>query len=64
MELIVAQSLNGIIGHKGSLLWHLSGDLKRFKRITMDTIINMGRKTFESFPNGQIPNRINIVLSR
>ena len=64
MELIVAQSLNGIIGHKGSLLWHLSGDLKRFKRITMDTIIIMGRKTFESFPNGPLPNRIHIVLTR
>ena len=64
MELIVAKNKNNVIGDKGTLLWHVPGDLKYFREITDKQIIVMGRKTYESLPNGPLPNRINVVLSR
>ncbi len=64
ISLIVAVSEDGAIGDKGNLLWHLSSDLKRFKAITTGHTIIMGRKTYDSLPNGALPNRRNIVISR
>ncbi len=64
ISLIVAVSEDGAIGDKGNLLWHLSSDLKRFKAITTGHTIIMGRKTYDSLPNGALPNRRNIVVSR
>ena len=64
ISLIVAVSEDGAIGDKGNLLWHLSSDLKRFKAITTGHTIIMGRKTSDSLPNGALPNRRNIVISR
>jgi dihydrofolate reductase len=63
ITLIVARSLNGVIGREGKLPWHLPGDLKRFKAITMGTAMVMGRRTFESLP-GLLPGRRHIVLTR
>lgn len=63
ISLIVAMSQDRAIGHNNSLLWHLPNDLKRFKMITTGQTILMGRKTFESLPNGPLPNRRNIVIS-
>lgn len=61
--IIVAISKNYAIGKNNKLLWHLSDDLKRFKKYTTDNTIIMGKKTFLSLPNGALPNRENIVIS-
>jgi dihydrofolate reductase len=61
--LIAALSPDGTIGDKGRIPWHISADLKRFKRVTMGHPVIMGRKTFASI--GQpLPGRRNIVLTR
>ncbi len=52
------------IGRKGGLLCHMPADLKHFKSVTMGYPIIMGRKTFESFPKGPLPGRLNIILTR
>ena len=64
IALIVALANNNAIGKDGNLLLHLSEDLKWFKRNTLAHSVIMGRKTFESLPNGALPNRKNIVLTR
>jgi dihydrofolate reductase len=63
ITLVVARSLNGVIGRGGTLPWHIPADLKRFKAITMGTAMVMGRRTFESLP-GILPGRRHIVLTR
>jgi len=52
------------IGLNRQLPWRLPNDMKRFKELTTGNTIVMGRKTYESFPNGPLPNRVNIVISR
>ena len=63
-NIIVAVAENGVIGRDGDLPWRISEDLKRFKVITMGHPIVMGRKTYESLPNGPLPGRQNVVISR
>ena len=63
VSLIVAVAENGVIGKDNQLLWKLSDDLKRFKQLTTNHCIIMGRKTFESIGKA-LPNRTNIVISR
>jgi dihydrofolate reductase len=63
ITLIVAVADSGVIGRDNGLPWHLPEDLKRFKRLTMDKPIVMGRKTFESIGK-PLPGRHNIVLTR
>ena len=63
ISIIVAVAENGVIGDKNSLLWHISEDLRNFKRITSDHPVIMGRKTFESLGR-PLPNRQNVVISR
>jgi dihydrofolate reductase len=63
ITLIVARAQNGVIGRNGSLPWHLPADLKRFKALTMGTVMVMGRKTFDSLP-GLLPGRRHVVLTR
>ena len=64
LSIIVAVGENGEIGCRNQLPWWLPADLKRFKELTTGHAVVMGRKTFESLPNGALPNRKNIVLSR
>lgn len=64
ISIVVAVTRNNAIGKNGDLLYHISDDLKQFKKITMGHPIIMGRKTFESFPNGPLPGRENIVITR
>lgn len=64
ITIIAAIAAGGAIGRNGELLFHISDDLKRFKHLTMGHPIIMGRKTFESFPNGALPGRRNIVITR
>lgn len=63
VTLVVARARNGVIGKEGKLPWHLPADLKRFKALTMGSVMVMGRKTFESLP-GVLPGRRHIVLTR
>ena len=64
ISMIAAIARNRAIGLHNKLLYWLPDDLKRFKSLTTGHTIIMGRKTFESFPKGALPNRRNIVLSR
>ena len=61
--IIVAIADNNAIGKDNTLLWHISEDLKFFKRTTMGCPVIMGRKTFESIGR-PLPKRLNIVISR
>ena len=61
--IIVAIADNNAIGKDNALLWHISEDLKFFKRNTLGFPVIMGRKTFESIGR-PLPGRVNIVLSR
>jgi dihydrofolate reductase len=63
ITLVVARAQNGVIGRDGALPWHLPADLKRFKALTMGTVMVMGRKTFDSLP-GLLPGRRHLVLTR
>ena len=55
---------NRAIGYQNRLLYHLPSDMVRFRELTTGHTIVMGRKTFESLPNGALPYRRNIVVSK
>ena len=61
LSIIVAKAKNNIIGKDNALIWHLPEDLKRFKKLTTNHTIIMGRKTFESLGR-VLPNRYHIIL--
>ena len=63
ISLIVAVAENGVIGRDGSLPWHMSSDLKTFRRLTMGKPIVMGRNTFRSIGK-PLDGRDNIVVTR
>lgn len=63
IQLIWAQDESGGIGKQGQLPWHISEDLKNFKRLTLNQPVIMGRITWESLPVKPLPKRRNIVLS-
>lgn len=63
ISIIVAVSENGVIGKDNQLLWRLPDDLKRFKRLTLNHPIIMGRKTFDSIGK-PLPGRTSIVVTR
>ena len=54
---------NRIIGHKNKIPWKAKGEQALFKRITENSVVIMGRNTYESLPNGALPDRYNAVLS-
>ena len=55
---------NRAIGYQNRVLYHIKSDLTRFRKLTTGHTIIMGRKTYESLPNGALPHRRNIVVSR
>ena len=63
INMIVATSSNNQIGINNELPWHISEDLKYFRKVTNGKTVLMGRKTFESIGR-PLPNRRNIVLTR
>lgn len=61
---IVAMGRDRSIGKEGTMPWHISADLKRFKALTMGHPVIMGRHTWMSLPSGALPGRRNIVVTR
>ena len=59
---IVAVDQDFCIGKENRLMWHIPEDLQRFKKLTQNCVVIMGRKTFESIGHA-LPDRLNIVLS-
>src|SRR5207244_13227693 len=63
LSIVAAVAANGVIGRANGLPWHLAGDLKRFKALTLGHHMIMGRSTFVSV--GQpLPGRTTVVLTR
>ena len=60
---VVAMASNRVIGDGDDLLWHLPGDLRRVKAVTMGCPLIMGRKTWDSIGR-PLPGRASIVLTR
>ena len=63
MNLIVAIDDDYGIGLNGDLIYHISADLKYFKKLTTGKVVVMGKATYLSLPKKPLPNRVNIVLS-
>ncbi|MBC5745670.1 dihydrofolate reductase [Lachnospiraceae bacterium MD308] len=65
MNVIVAVDKNWAIGKDNRMMWSIPADMKFFRETTKGNIVIMGRKTLESFPQGQpLKNRVNIVITR
>jgi dihydrofolate reductase len=64
VTLVVAMSLDRVIGRGGDLPWRLPADLKRFKATTKGHAVVMGRKTWLSLPKRPLVDRLNVVLTR
>ena len=63
-KIIACINQQRVLGNEGKLLYHIGNDLANFKRMTVGNVVIMGRKTFESLPNGEpLKNRINIILT-
>ena len=62
-NIIVAIADNNAIGRYNELLWHISEDMRFFRRTTLGSPVIMGRKTFESIGRA-LPGRVNVVISR
>lgn len=63
ITIIAAIAENNALGKNNQLIWHLPADLKRFKQVTLNHHIIMGRKTFESLGK-PLPNRTSIIITR
>ncbi len=63
ISIIVAIAANYAIGKDNDLLWHISADLKRFKKMTDGAYIIMGKRTYYSLPRRPLPNRTHIVIT-
>lgn len=63
ISLIAALGTDRGIGYKGELLWRIPADMARFKQLTMDHVLVMGRKTFESIGK-PLPRRVTVVVTR
>lgn len=62
LSIIAAVAANGVIGRGNALPWHIPGELKHFRAVTMGHPIIMGRRTWESLGR-PLPGRTNIVVS-
>ena len=62
ITIIAAVGENNELGKGNDMIWHLPNDFKRFKELTSNNFILMGRKTFESLP-GILPNRTHLIIS-
>ncbi len=66
IALIWAQTTEGVIGGDGDIPWHIPGEQRRFKELTLGGTVIMGRRTWDSLPQRvrPLPGRQNIVVTR
>lgn len=64
ISLIAAMSSNRVIGINNRLPWKLAADMVWFKKQTLNKIILLGRKTWESLPIRPLPGRKHIIISQ
>ncbi len=66
INIIVGMTKEKVIGKNNTLPWHIPEDLQNFKKLTDNTTVIMGRKTYQSLPPKfrPLPNRHNVVVSR
>lgn len=66
ITIVAALAENNCIGKDGKLPWRIPEDQKRYRELTMGTVVVMGRKTWESLPEKfrPLPNRKNVVITR
>lgn len=65
MKLIIACTPTGGVGYKNQLPWsYLKDDLTRFKRLTQNQVVVMGKNTWLSLPKKPLPGRLNFVVTR
>lgn len=62
INIIAAFSMNRVIGSHGKIPWNLPEDMKRFKKLTLENTVIMGRKTFQEIGR-PLPDRLNIIVS-
>ena len=63
-KIIVCINQKRVLGNEGKLLYHIGNDMANFKRQTLNNVVIMGRKTFESLPNGApLKDRVNIIIT-
>jgi len=63
ISIIVAIAENYAIGKDNDLLWHISKDLKRFKELTKNHYIIMGKRTYFSLPVRPLPHRTSMIIT-
>ncbi|WP_268122177.1 dihydrofolate reductase [Roseivirga pacifica] len=61
--IVVAAAKNGAIGKDNDLLWRLPDDFRFFKQVTLNHVVILGRKTFDSLP-GLLPKRTFVIVTR
>ena len=63
ITLVAAVARNGVIGADGGIPWHLPGEQRLFKELTLGHVLVMGRRTYESIGR-PLPERTTIVVTR
>lgn len=63
MNLIVSTSKNGVIGLNGQMLWNISTDIERYRKLTLGGILIMGNTTYKSLRNKRLTYHYNIVIT-
>jgi dihydrofolate reductase len=63
ITIIAACNANRVIGNDNKLIYRIPDDMKRFKELTLNRTVLMGRKTYDSIGK-PLPNRVNIIISR
>lgn len=64
LSIVACTDSRGGIGNKGHLLFDIKEDKHNFAMLTRGHTVLMGRATYDSLPNGALPHRRNIVISR
>lgn len=63
INLIAAIAKNYCIGNNGGIPWHIPADMKHFREMTLNNVVIMGRRTFESMGSNPLTKRLNIIIT-